>query len=273
MLQFWLTVLGRAISGSISVIGYAPVTVAGYSVMVVGVTAFLAWKEKRARGEGWAVFIKAHLRPGVLKFIGVGVVAWIPFFIWFIFATPYQMHKEAVRNGDEARKEKLIYKDNLAACQGSLQGVAARVGMMDSQIRSQRGLLDAQQKTLDSQQSAVNTCVLTLARANAPKPRMTGIVMSRDDPNPKYKHESVAVLLTNKPITPVNLAFFCQKEIKEVKIFPANGSAFSGGTDPVENGHVARATISFPVWTPDSPLLAFIWFDGDDTGACGYKLY
>jgi len=278
VIHYWFAVLAQAISSSLEIIGHTVITII-YGLAVIVITAFRAWRKRSTSEEGWGVFFRQHLGRTMAEMIPICLVSWMPFFIWFLLATPYQMQSEAKQGIVNSQRVQEEEKSGLVACRSDLKESTAKVSMMDSQIRSEQTTLTAQQETINSQQSTlnsqqgtVNTCVVTLAKTSVPEPLKTTILMMRNDPNPKYKHESIAFLTTNKPITPVNLAFGCTNEIKAITIFPGTG-VMIGGSEPVTDGHIARVSFSSPAWSPGDPLFVRIWYDGDSTGNCSYRVF
>jgi len=123
-----------------------------------------------------------------------------------------------------------------------------------------------QQTRLENQQAMINSS----AMAQPLKPTMA---MSPDSPTPKGGERVIlAVLTTNKMVSPVNLTIHCEHEVK-FEMRPAHSMPQDGWTGGAtqEDAHTGLLTLSSPAWSPDAPLLVRIYQTTNDDPICQLK--
>src|SRR5258708_30420865 len=80
--NYWWKVIKEAFFGSAESVGYSVQTFLYISLVTV-LTAWFIW-----RPQGWAV-MKENALKTLLEIVLMGVIAWLPFFLWHIAARSY----------------------------------------------------------------------------------------------------------------------------------------------------------------------------------------
>lgn len=192
-----------------------------------------------------------------------------------LFIACYGAWVDEHQNTQTVIAEKAQAVGDLGGCKGEFKSTNAQNGLLQSQIVSQQTTLTKMQQGVNSQQGTFNLCVTTLAKANAPVPMSATLLKIEDEkPNPATKHTIRMVLLTNKEVTPVKIMLWCDGTIKAANVKPLGGAAYAGGVTPLSSGSLFVApkfwqiNMSFPVWSPEQPLLIQLDYDVDDLGSC-----
>ncbi len=154
----------------------------------------------------------------------------------------------------------------------------------DTDLRSRDHLLEKNYSALIGEQATANQSQVALASLSGKildinkEPQRTTFILELGVMNPeKEKHYVQAFLMTNKPVTPVDIAIACEHEIKAMwpRIVVPGGNV-QLMTDP-EGQRLApnafRFTMTSPVWTPANPLVVDLYYDEDSLGKCSYKKY
>lgn len=195
-----------------------------------------------------------------------------------LFIACYGAWVDEHNNASTLIAEKANVWSQYNGCSSGLKEKDADIRGWGNRFSDQVGHLATLQSTVNSQQSTFNLCVTTLAKANAPLQQSSTMLKLTDTPpNTASKHTLRYVLLTNKPVTPVKLLFWCDRTIKTANVSFLNGSPHAGGISPISSGNLFVAQkfwqidIAFPVWAPEQPLLLQLDYDVDDLGSCALK--
>lgn len=263
MLHYWLSVFLKAFWDSLAFTDRSRQGLA-FWLLVIAITAFFLWKK-----HGWKNAMKHFWRTSGEGVLIAGVSYLLVFICHFIFE-PYHLQDDersrkivAVSERDFSRAEKI-------SCDGDVQVAKSQVELLRSQVFSQQGVINGQMETGSKQQSTFNLCVATLAKTNAPIPqKLTMVAMGDDAENPpESKHTMLIVFLTNKEVTPVKLAMWCDHEVKKMTFQPAGVGAFNGGMQPMPDGKTWILAMGFPVWAPEVPLTVRVHYDEENLGEC-----
>jgi hypothetical protein len=241
MLHYWLSVVERAFGDSLRAIGYTPVTIL-FAIAVVGSTAFLAWKKERKEKEGWRVFIKRRLLRDLLAVVPIAIIAWSPFFLWFLISDPAQMQQESARHEQNLQGQIRGVSEQLTTCITNIGQEQDKLRLLEDQNRAQQTTISGQQTTLTAQQQTMNSqqgtlnsmvgsCIAALNANNVNLPPEMNLIngMALNPDITVAKHAHLLLVLTNKSVTPINAIFTCDKPLAKVDAWVAGTGMRSGG--------------------------------------------
>lgn len=223
------------------------------------------------------MFLRRRFLPDLVWGVPALIVAWLPFFIWFFWETPYKMHMEEIARGYSLQQVVQSQTTAITDCSTSLRASEASKGLLSSQVstqqqtlNSQQATVNSQQATLNAQQGTVNTCVVKLSELNVPTPAKLEFVSTKDEPNPNGKHVTLIVVTANKVITPVKIALHCEQAMDNIS-YDSAGAAMTDGGAKLINDHQAYVIMVSPAVTPERPMLIRIYHVADDIGVCQFK--
>jgi hypothetical protein len=281
MLHFWLEAFMRAIDSSLAAIGKDPADLR-FSVVVVVLVTLLVFIQDGSE-HGWRG-MRTRLAKLLTRDVAIVAIVCVFVFLYNMAREPYRMWDEQRENYHEAEKKVTTSASQLETCSANLQTEKTAVELLgrqitaqQTQISGQQTLIAGQQATSATQQSTFNLCVATLAQVNAPTPQRTTMVVSAADPlePPPAKHMKLLLLLTNKSMPdPIRLLLWCDGEITRVVIKPASSAMFSGGAEkvkpqnPFQTSNYWLISMNMVSWTPENPLVAWVYHDSDDIGMC-----
>ncbi len=274
MLHYWATVVARAIVDSLAIIGHTVITVI-FAVLVIAVTAFWSWQSEQVEHAGWLMFLKRHLGRELLKVVPVAIAAWIPFFIWFLFYTPYKIEDETNSKIVVAQSALASSQTNLTACQGNLSTELSRVELLSDRVSAQQQTIDSQQQMVNGQQSSINSCVTVLAREPNEPPSITiksaaGAIKTIDSKG-KPLWVKVFVLQTNKVIPHLKGIVGCNLPMN-LEISSLAGEYAMSMPEERLSDREFRINFMWPAWSPSSPLVFAIAFSsGVGNESCAFK--
>lgn len=282
VLHFWLEVLLRAFLDTLAGIGKEPAELR-FSVFVFVIVTLLLLVRNRKNGlRAWVENVKQRFWRivGADIVIILGLVVLI--LIYNVMREPYLAWEDEHNERVQAKKELDGNASELNVCTSNLnteqvksQLLGNQVTAQQTQISGQQMLIAGQQATSATQQSTFNLCVTTLAKANAPIQLSTTLLKIEEaKPHPDTKHAVRFALLTNKPVTPVKMLFWCDGTIKTASVATLSGAPDSASITALSSGSLFVApkiwqiNMSFPVWSPEQPLLVQLNYDADDLGSC-----
>jgi hypothetical protein len=278
LIHYWLLVLVRAFSDSLDSIGH-PTTTIGFAMMVIIGSALWSWSAEKSEGSGWKVFVKRHLPREILRVVPVAVIAWTPFFLWFLFATPYKMELEG--QGREANLQTVVNSQTTAitGCSTDLSAAQVARSLLSNQVNSQQQTIDSDQMTINAQQSTVNaqqdtvsTCVVKLSQLNSISPKYE-VAESVDEPSlGKGEHSVLFVVTTSKLVATTKFIITCKQDISRTSYSFANGSPSIGSAILYDQKTIFVNTSS-PAWTPEVPILVRAIYTATDTGPCALRVF
>jgi hypothetical protein len=139
----------------------------------------------------------------------------------------------------------------------------------DNALRSRDQLLAQNYTALIGEQGTANKTQQSLAELSGKileigKPvaqKTTVLFLDSDD---KQTPRIIRwILITNEPITPVNMDVQCNRLV-DAAVLEAIGTAGQMGAGPVKLApNLMRFSISSPAWIPNGPLLAIVKYEGD----------
>lgn len=95
MLRYWFGVLYRALLASFDAIGQSQGTLL-FAMLGIAIGGGLVWYRRGAE------VMKANLLQTALEVVAVAALAWLPFFLWHLFQTPYLQELETKQKQEEA---------------------------------------------------------------------------------------------------------------------------------------------------------------------------
>ena len=128
--------------------------------------------------------------------------------------------------------------------------------------------LSSQQTQLSNQQQTINTCVVVLAKANAPEQQRFTTFLNTVDPT-KGTRILQLIVATNKPISPVNLMLECNANFTnyDYQIVRSNGVEYNG--PPIRpDQRRGQVYITSPPWTPMNPLVITVYSNQSSLSTC-----
>jgi hypothetical protein len=275
MLHFWLDVIGRAVTDTLSLIGKDPADIRFSIIVFVFITLLLVAQD--AMQNGWQTLrtwqtMKARITAIFGKELKIVVIICALIFVCYFFKEPYSIWASQYRAYAEGQSQLRLEETNLSDCSGNLKTEAAKSGLLASQVLTQQQLINSQQRTFnsqqgtfDAQQQTVNSCVVALGQVNT-QPQHFTLVMDQIALNPKWKHNVELIAFTNKDISP-RVRVQCDNEIGDVSSRVA-GAGFTFGQSNKLMPNLWMVNLQSPLVTATSPLMMILSYDEDDLGKC-----
>lgn len=270
MVYYWLTVVQKGLQDSLDFIQQSRSGIL-FGVLVLVLTGLWLWKK-----HGWKDAVK-HWWRTVGEGLVIAMVAWVLVLFIHLIYEPFHLQNDEAARAAQAIMGRDNAQNQTLLCGSELKGVEGKVELLQRQVTAQQTQISGEQTIAATQQSTFNVCVTTLSKTNVPIPQKATMLLTPDDPpvTPQGKHRALILLLTNKPVSPVRLMMWCQKDVTHADVRPFGSGAFSGGAELLSPGisgisspKVWQIGMSFPTWAPDQPLLVEADYDADDLGQC-----
>lgn len=97
MLSYWIEVLLTALSSSLAMIGQSYATLA-FTVLIAAI-GFIYLKPRGLKKS--KTTLRRPIRQAA-RYVAAPVLAWLPFFLWALIATPYEFHAKLVMEKQNA---------------------------------------------------------------------------------------------------------------------------------------------------------------------------
>lgn len=195
---------------------------------------------------------------------------YIPIALWSVGRATYEDHMGLVTRSHEQRKA-------LQANAGILQQQKANDLEILNVCENQNARIGGQNDTLNrqnrDQQNTINNCQTQALKLLTPQVQKT-TVLYLDEDHTQIPHVVRFILLTNKPVTPVDMNIQCNRMMDDARLEALETGRKELGTGPVR---LARneftVNVIGPSWTPTGPFLATIKYEGESEGLeCSFDL-
>ncbi len=167
---------------------------------------------------------------------------------------------------ETCNKQLINFTTQLTNRDTAVTGRDEQIGIRDSRISDLQGRLETQQKR-------ISDCLLELGKAQKPQEqRATAVdVTLSDEAAAMSRHHASIIMITNAPVSPVRGVVACRGVFKNAAVgIPGNPNLVSAG----QTGMLAPSAYGFsiltPAWTPETPILITIFYDGDDPLPCNF---
>jgi len=192
-----------------------------------------------------------------------------------VLMAAYQAWLDQRRNVATLTEEKANLTSKYTECSSDLRAKDGGIQSLTDRLGDQRSRIDSQQGTIERQQTSVNSCVVTLGKIAQPEPQKINLLFNSLDFDPlKGKHVQQLIAVTNRSISPVRMSVQCNMTVSYFSSKIAGVPGVTGG--PLGGRPEPNNSYSFeidsPPWTPTSPVVIDVYYDGDTFGTCGMTL-
>jgi hypothetical protein len=226
-----------------------------------GASIAIAVLLKTKREQGWRPMLKHWQEEyrSALKFsMWCALIIYGPILVWAIGKAVYEDHLGLVTR---SRIQRSSIRDNASLLQTTKDELGGQVSDWKAKCAGFEGTNGALTGQNRDQQNTINHCQENAIKLLAPAlQKTTPIVIGKVDAGPGLV-KIFSVLLTNKPVSPVDMFFKCDRAITSFAVYPIPKTPHMATMSPV-NQFTWEARINNPPWTQEAPLMTEVTYQG-----------
>ena len=213
--------------------------------------------------EFWDTDAKFTLKVSLIA----AACVYIPIALWSVGKGMYEDHEGLVAR---SRTQNLALRADAETLQRQKENDALQLSdcqQKNARVGGQNEVLNNQNR---AQQNTINNCQTQALKLLTPVAQKTTVVFFSEDDS-KTPAEARFLLLTNQPVTPVDMVVQCNASLESVMVGPV-GKAMMGGGNQRLGPNVQEATVDSPAWTPTVPFMATISYYRGGSIVCSFNL-
>jgi hypothetical protein len=219
--------------------------------------------------DGWGK-MKTHWRQNVVRGFAVAGAAWASLFLWCVITTTYADHTGlAARVGTLRRTVDADAQHEQNTVAGVRQDLGTQLSTIQQSCAEMKGANGALTKQATDQQGTINNCQTEALKLLAPEPMKLSVFEWSDDITDGVFHKATYLVVTNKPITPVNMIVSCDVALKE-GVGSILGSGFMSGGSEVQQQKNLNVNINSPSWPAQTPLRIDLQYTSSRKAKCSF---
>jgi hypothetical protein len=274
ILHYWINCIIKGFLDTASFVGSNKTGVL-FAIVLGGLSLGKAIRQ-HVKDHGWPRMSKDWL---ALAKSGLTNATWAFGIVWLLhsLAAPHGLYTEAegrLKNASEAfAKERFtltIERDSLRA----------QLNTSNTECAKKDGVNQTLQNQNRYQQATINGCLSQAMKLLTPAPqKLIALNIGEQMRSRNAEHYNETIILTNKSITPVRLLVACKESIiaatGSVLPIQLGGTIVGGGWKwgGKFNDHQFGVWVESPAWTPESPLLVTLFFNGRERlGECSFNV-